>query len=76
MGKGISGKTVRHNRHKRAAHVPYGGDTAVSGLSQAGFQVLGILIAGLILWLFVGTGWPSFLVLMALMTVPGLGSKP
>ena len=75
MGKGISGKqyviiVISVLLMFLTAVIP-----PFPGLSQAGFQVLGILIAGLILWLFVGTGWPSFLVLMALMTVPGLGSK-
>ena len=42
------------------------------GLSQSGFQVLGILIGGLILWLGVAVDWCSLYVLFALMTVPAL----
>ncbi len=47
-----------------------------TGLSQAGFQVLGILIGGLLLWLFVGVDWTSFLILLALMTVPSTSMAP
>ena len=42
------------------------------GLSQAGFQVLGILVGAIILFLTWGTGWPSMAIIFALMTVPGL----
>ena len=45
------------------------------GLTSAGFRVFGILIGGLLLWLFVSMDWTSFLILMALMTVPELGVK-
>lgn len=41
-----------------------------AGLSSAGFQVIGILIGALALWLFVAVDWPSMLVLFALMLVP------
>lgn len=43
---------------------------APAGLSQGGFQVLGILIGALALWLFVAVDWTSMLVLFALMLVP------
>ncbi|MEE0697851.1 MAG: SLC13 family permease [Oscillospiraceae bacterium] len=43
-----------------------------AGLSQAGFQVLGILVGAIILFLSWGTGWPSMAIIFALMTVPGL----
>ena len=43
-----------------------------AGLSQAGFQVLGILIGAIILFLSWGTGWPSMMIVFALMTVQGL----
>ena len=36
---------------------------APAGLSQGGFQVLGILIGALALWLFVAVDWTSMLVL-------------
>lgn len=41
-----------------------------AGLSQAGFQVLGILVGAIILFLSWGTGWPSMAIFFALMTVP------
>ena len=44
------------------------------GLSQAGFQVLGILVGAIILFLTWGTGWPSMAIIFALMTVPGLSA--
>ena len=43
-----------------------------AGLSQAGFQVLGILVGGLTLFLTWGTGFPSMMIIFALMTVDGL----
>ena len=46
--------------------------TPPEGLSQAGFQVLGILVGAIILFLTWGTGWPSMAIIFALMTVPGL----
>ena len=49
--------------------------TPPTGLSESGFQVLGILIGGLILWLGVAVDWPSMYVLFALMTVPALTVK-
>ncbi len=45
-----------------------------AGLSQAGFQVLGILVGAIILFLTWGTGWPSMAIIFALMTVPGLSA--
>lgn len=41
-------------------------------LSQAGFQVLGILVGAIILFLTWGTGFPSMMIVFALMTVDGL----
>lgn len=46
--------------------------TPPAGLSQAGFQILGILVGAIILFLSWGTGWPSMAIVFALMTVPGL----
>ena len=43
-------------------------------LSQAGFQVLGILIGAIILFLTWGTGFPSMMIVFALMTVDGLSA--
>ena len=43
-----------------------------AGLSQAGFQVLGILVGAIILFLTWGTGFPSMMIVFALMTVDGL----
>lgn len=43
-----------------------------AGLSQAGFQVLGILLGAILLFLSWGTGWTSMLIICALMTVPGV----
>ena len=45
-----------------------------AGLSQAGFQVLGILVGAIILFLTWGTGFPSMMIVFALMTVPGLSA--
>ena len=45
-----------------------------AGLSQAGFQVLGILVGAIILFLSWGTGWPSMAIIFSLMTVPGLSA--
>lgn len=45
-----------------------------AGLSQAGFQVIGILIGAIILFLTWGTGWPSMMIVFALMTVDGLNA--
>ena len=42
------------------------------GLSQSGFQVLGILVGASILFLTWGTDWTSMLVVFAFMTVPAL----
>ena len=46
--------------------------TPPAGLSQAGFQVLGILVGAIILFLSWGTGFPSMMIIFALMTVDGL----
>ena len=45
-----------------------------AGLSQAGFQVLGILVGAIVLFLTWGTGFPSMMIVFALMTVPGLSA--
>ena len=50
--------------------------TPFEGLSNAGMQVLGILVGAVVLWLTNGAGWTNFLILMAMMTVPGVGVKP
>ena len=42
------------------------------GLSAAGFQVLGILVTAILLFLSWGIDWTSMLVVALLMTVPGL----
>lgn len=42
------------------------------GLPQSGFQVLGILMAAILLFLSHGTGWTSMAVIFLLMTVPGI----
>lgn len=47
---------------------------APADLSQAGFQVLGILIGAIILFLTWGTGFPSMMIVFALMTVDGLSA--
>ncbi len=46
--------------------------TPPSGLTQSGFQVLGILVGASILFLSWGTGWPSMATLFAFITVPDL----
>lgn len=46
-----------------------------SGLSQSGLQIMGIMTGALILWVGLGVDWPSLLVLLALMTIPELGSN-
>ncbi len=46
--------------------------TPPAGLSQAGLQILGILVGAIILFLSWGTGFTSMLVVFALMTVDGL----
>lgn len=46
--------------------------TPPTGLSQAGLQVLGILVGAIILFLSWGTGWPSMAVVFAMMTVPDM----
>lgn len=44
------------------------------GLSAAGFQILGILLVAVILFLSWGIGWTSMFMVFLLMTVPGLGA--
>jgi sodium-dependent dicarboxylate transporter 2/3/5 len=46
--------------------------TPPTGLTQSGFQVLGILVGASILFLTWGTGWPSMATLFAFITVPDL----
>ena len=38
--------------------------TPFEGLSNAGMQVLGILVGAVVLWLTNGAGWTNFLILM------------
>ena len=45
----------------------------VSAMSASGNQVLGVLLGGLVLWLFVDTTWPSLVILFGLMLVPEMG---
>jgi len=45
----------------------------IFGLTLSGMRVLAILIAGLMIWLFVGIEWASILILMSLMMIPELG---
>lgn len=49
--------------------------SAPAGLTQSGFQLLGIVVGAMILWVGMDTSWPSLLVMLALMTIPELGSK-
>lgn len=46
--------------------------TPPTGLSQSGFQVLGIMVGASVLFLTWGTGWPSMATLFAFITVPDL----
>lgn len=46
--------------------------TPPEGLSQSGFQVLGIMVGASILFLSWGTGWPSMATIFAFITVPDL----
>ncbi len=43
-----------------------------AGLPEGGFQILGILVAAILLFLSWGVGWTSMLILALMMTVPGL----
>ena len=45
-----------------------------AGLSDAGFQILGILAVAIILFLSWGVDWTSMFVFALLTTVPGLGA--
>lgn len=47
---------------------------APAGLSEAGFQILGILFVAILLFLTHGIGWTSMLIVFFLMTVPGLSA--
>lgn len=47
---------------------------APEGLSDAGFQILGILVAAILLFLTWGTGWTSMAVVFAMLTLPGVGA--
>jgi sodium-dependent dicarboxylate transporter 2/3/5 len=49
--------------------------TPPAGLTQAGLQVLGILVGAIILFLTWGTGFPSMMIVFALMTVDGLSAS-
>ena len=42
------------------------------GLSETGFQILGIVFVAILLFLTHGTGWTSMFIVFLLMTVPGL----
>lgn len=44
---------------------------APAGLPEAGFQILGILVAAVFLFLNWGIGWTSMFILAAMITVPG-----
>ncbi len=43
-------------------------------LGEAGFQILGILAAAIILFLSWGTGWTSMAIVFAMLTLPGVSS--
>ncbi|MEE0697849.1 MAG: SLC13 family permease [Oscillospiraceae bacterium] len=45
---------------------------APPGLPETGFQILGVLVSAIVLFLSWGTGWTSMAVVFALMTVPGV----
>lgn len=47
---------------------------APEGLSQSGFQLLGIVCGAMILWVGLSTTWPNLLVMMALTSLPELGA--
>ena len=44
------------------------------GLTDAGFQILGILVAAIILFLTWGTGWTSMAIVFAMLTLPGVSA--
>lgn len=44
---------------------------APPGLPETGFQILGVLVSAIVLFLSWGTGWTSMAVVFALMTVAG-----
>ena len=48
--------------------------TPPAGLSDAGFQILGILTVAILLFLSWGVDWTSMFILALLTTVPGLGA--
>ena len=45
-----------------------------AGLGEAGFQILGILVAAIVLFLSWGTGWPSMAIVFAMLTIPGVSA--
>ncbi|HBR09515.1 MAG TPA: hypothetical protein DD735_11580, partial [Clostridiales bacterium] len=45
-----------------------------AGLPEAGFQVLGIIVVAIILFLSWGTSWTSMYIVFLLMTVPGVSA--
>ena len=47
---------------------------APGGLTDAGFQILGILVAAIILFLTWGTGWTSMAIVFAMLTLPGVSA--
>lgn len=46
-----------------------------TGLGETGFQILGILVAAIILFLSWGTGWPSMAIVFAMLTLPGVSAS-
>lgn len=48
--------------------------TPPAGLSDAGFQILGILTVAILLFLSWGVDWTSMFIFALLTTVPGLGA--
>ena len=47
----------------------------IGGLNADAISLIGIFCASLLLWIFVGIDWPSFITLMALGLIPSLGFK-
>lgn len=45
-----------------------------AGMSKAGFQVLGVLLAAILLFISWGTGWTSMFIVCALMFIPELSA--
>ena len=46
-----------------------------AGLGEAGFQILGILAAAIILFLSWGTGWTSMAIVFAMLALPGVSAS-